>query len=180
MSIASEITRLQTAKSDLKTSIENKGVTVPSATTLDGYSALVDLISIGREYETGTYTPTVDIVQPTISFTGSHLNRPIFVGLVDAEDSVASTDSILHWFMFSFVDFSNYVWTTASTKWYARTQHGYKTSSSAGYSGYNISSQTGSTTASLPYYLSNTAFKPYAGNAYYFRSTRSYKWIAVW
>ena len=47
MSIATEISRLQTAKSDLKTSIENKGVTVPSATTLDGYAALVDQISGG-------------------------------------------------------------------------------------------------------------------------------------
>jgi hypothetical protein len=45
MSIASEISRLQTAKANLKTSIEGKGVTVPSATTLDGYPALVDAIS---------------------------------------------------------------------------------------------------------------------------------------
>lgn len=47
MSIASEITRLQQAKSDLATSIENKGVTVPSATTIDGYAALVDQIQQG-------------------------------------------------------------------------------------------------------------------------------------
>ena len=42
MSVASEITRLQQAKEDIKTSIEGKGVTVPSATTLDGYSDLAD------------------------------------------------------------------------------------------------------------------------------------------
>ena len=47
MSIASEITRLQGAKSDLKTSIEGKGVTVPSATKIDGYAALVDQIQQG-------------------------------------------------------------------------------------------------------------------------------------
>lgn len=47
MTIASEITRLQTAKANIKTSIENKGVTVPSSTTLDGYSALIDSISSG-------------------------------------------------------------------------------------------------------------------------------------
>lgn len=47
MSIASEITRLQTAKSDLATSITNKGVTVPASATLDDYSALVDSISGG-------------------------------------------------------------------------------------------------------------------------------------
>lgn len=47
MSIASEISRLQQAKSALATSITNKGVTVPTATTIDGYAALVDSISGG-------------------------------------------------------------------------------------------------------------------------------------
>lgn len=47
MSIASEITRLQNAKASIKTSIENKGVVVPSATKLDGYSTLIDQISQG-------------------------------------------------------------------------------------------------------------------------------------
>lgn len=47
MSIATEITRLQNAKASIKTSIENKGVTVPSATKLDGYSTLIDAIPSG-------------------------------------------------------------------------------------------------------------------------------------
>lgn len=47
MSIASELSRLQQAKSDLATSITNKGVTVPAATTIDGYAALVDQIQQG-------------------------------------------------------------------------------------------------------------------------------------
>lgn len=52
MSIASEITRLQTAKVALKTAIEGKGVTVPSATLLDGYADLVDDIPSGGGSET--------------------------------------------------------------------------------------------------------------------------------
>lgn len=47
MSVASEINRLQTAKADLKTAIEAKGVTVPSSTKLDGYAGLVDSIEVG-------------------------------------------------------------------------------------------------------------------------------------
>lgn len=47
MSIASEITRLQAAKAELKTAIESKGVTVPSDTKLDGYADLVDSIEQG-------------------------------------------------------------------------------------------------------------------------------------
>lgn len=45
MSIASEITRLQTAKAELKTAIEGKGVSVSSSAKLDDYAALVSSIS---------------------------------------------------------------------------------------------------------------------------------------
>lgn len=44
MTIASEITRLQGAKADIKTAIEGKWVAVPSSTTLDWYSTLIDSI----------------------------------------------------------------------------------------------------------------------------------------
>lgn len=47
MSISSEITRLQNAKADIKSSIEEKGVTVPSTATLDEYSELIDSIPAG-------------------------------------------------------------------------------------------------------------------------------------
>ena len=47
MSIASEISRLQTAKAGLKTAIEGKGVTVSDTATLDAYPALVESIQTG-------------------------------------------------------------------------------------------------------------------------------------
>lgn len=47
MSIASEISRLQTAKSDIKTAIEAKGVTVPSSAKIDTYDDYVSQISGG-------------------------------------------------------------------------------------------------------------------------------------
>ncbi len=47
MSLSSEITRLQNAKSALKTSIEAKGVTVSDSTLISGYAALVDQIQTG-------------------------------------------------------------------------------------------------------------------------------------
>ena len=47
MSLSSEITRLQNAKSALKTSIEAKGVTVSDSTLISGYSAYVDQIPTG-------------------------------------------------------------------------------------------------------------------------------------
>ena len=47
MSLSSEITRLQNAKSALKTSIEAKGVPVSDTTLISGYAALVDEIQTG-------------------------------------------------------------------------------------------------------------------------------------
>ena len=44
--IAQELTRIQTAKSDLKNAIEGHGMEVPSATTIDGYATLVDQINL--------------------------------------------------------------------------------------------------------------------------------------
>ena len=47
MSLSSEITRLQNAKSALKTSIEAKGVTVSDSTLISDYSTYVDQIPTG-------------------------------------------------------------------------------------------------------------------------------------
>lgn len=47
MSIASEIQRLQSAKADLKTAIEAKGVTVPSNATIDTYDDYIAQITGG-------------------------------------------------------------------------------------------------------------------------------------
>ena len=47
MSIQTEITRLNTAKSNILTSIENKGVDTSSVSTLDDVPALIDSIEAG-------------------------------------------------------------------------------------------------------------------------------------
>lgn len=48
MSIASEITRLQTAKDNIKSAIETKGVTVPSNASIDTYYDYIDQIEVGE------------------------------------------------------------------------------------------------------------------------------------
>lgn len=47
MSIASEISRIQSAKADIKAAIESKGVTVPNNTKLDAYAPLIRAIEGG-------------------------------------------------------------------------------------------------------------------------------------
>jgi len=61
MSIATEIQRLQQAKSDLKTSIQAKGVTVSSEVKLDEYPNLVDSIQTGGS----DVTPYKDFIEGT-------------------------------------------------------------------------------------------------------------------
>ena len=58
MSIQSEITRLESAKSAIAAAIAGKGVTVPDATLLDGMAALIAGIEAGGDFvvETGTIT----------------------------------------------------------------------------------------------------------------------------
>lgn len=75
MSIASEIQRLQTAKADLKTAIEAKGVTVPSNATIDTYDDYVAQITGGLTQDvSGTpycnSTNLVIDVQKQISIDG--------------------------------------------------------------------------------------------------------------
>lgn len=78
MSIASEITRLQTAKADLKTSIENKGVSVSASATLDDYANYVDSIHTGGSAtEDLLWTnpdPTVEFAPQTVTLSGSLLD----------------------------------------------------------------------------------------------------------
>lgn len=69
MSIATEISRLQGAKADIKTAIEGKGVSVPSSALLDSYPDYIDAIQQGGGEE--TYSDDVLL----IDFDGKVLYR---------------------------------------------------------------------------------------------------------
>jgi len=58
LSIASDLSRLQTAKANLKTSIGNKGVTVPDEAKMDSYSGYIDQISSGGATPEKGFLPT--------------------------------------------------------------------------------------------------------------------------
>jgi hypothetical protein len=88
MSIATEITRLQNAKSAIKTSIEGKGVTVPSSTTLDGYSTLIDSISSGSS--AWTKLGEKDITTASTSTSNSN------VGTISCGSAAATKDKIIY------------------------------------------------------------------------------------
>ena len=55
MSIASEISRLNTAKAGIKSAIQNKGVSVPSSSKIDGYPSLINQIQTFDPYNGHAY-----------------------------------------------------------------------------------------------------------------------------
>ena len=63
MSVQTEITRIESAKTAIATAIEGKGVTVPEGTKIDGMAPLIEAIGAGggMNFVTGTFTTTDDI-----------------------------------------------------------------------------------------------------------------------
>ena len=73
MSIATELTRIQQAKADIKTAIESKGVTVPSATTIDGYPSLVNTIQTFDPYAGHDYVEIGGLKWATMNIGASSI-----------------------------------------------------------------------------------------------------------
>lgn len=74
MSISSEISRLQSAKAALATSISNKGVTVLPSATLDSYPSLVDSIQTSGGGNTQLYK-TVTLSE---AHTSDSIGNPVY------------------------------------------------------------------------------------------------------
>lgn len=137
----------------------------------------------GLVFEQGTWTPNEDVFRPTINFTDTHTSRPFFVMIADTEETLAETDNSLFWTISSWYDaYGVGIKTTSTAYAYARVQYANKSSSSIGAGGTTVSQLVGDTNATyMGYHLSESWFKPYCGvDTRYWKSTRTYKWIAVW
>lgn len=60
MSIQSQINRINKAKNDIKTELQNKQVTVPDGTTIDGMAPLIATIKTEPNLQIKTITPTAE------------------------------------------------------------------------------------------------------------------------
>jgi hypothetical protein len=129
----------------------------------------------GLVYETGTYTPTADTAQPTISFANSHSSKPFCVLISDTSGTTQATNnSEMYWSIFDWYTLFGSTMQVGSSTYYARRQGGYKGTGSSmnATGGYDTSDSTS--------YVTSSSFKPSNGTSYYWRSGRTYKWIAVW
>ena len=131
----------------------------------------------GKEFETGTYSPTSDIAQPTISFTNTHSEAPVLVAMVDQSSTAYSNNSSVACVIFypALLFGTGYVYQN-TTKRDLVAYYSYKgSSSSLSAAGTHVVSTSVST------WVSKTGFSPYTNStSRYWRSGRTYKWIAIW
>lgn len=73
MSVATEISRLQTAKADIKTAIQNKGVVVPSSEKIDTYPTYIGQIQASDPYEGHDYVEIGGIKWATMNIGASSI-----------------------------------------------------------------------------------------------------------
>ena len=132
----------------------------------------------GLEYETGTYTPASDVAQPTISFTNTHSEPPLFAMMVDTSNTSPGSNSNIYWGIKYFSKITNSgIYYNSNSSSFANINAQYVSTSSV--SNGNYIALSDSTIVST--WASITDIKPGSNStSRYWRAGRTYKWIAVW
>lgn len=115
MTIASEVSRLQTAKSKIKTSIENKWVSVPSNAKLDSYNTYIDSIPSWTSW-LELFVPSTLILEDAISNRDNNV-----ITKEDIFDVIAPDWSkYYHYFWYDNSESSSdtyYIWCATKVAW---------------------------------------------------------------
>ena len=141
----------------------------------------------GLVYETGTYTPSTDTTQPTISFSGTHSNPPVFIAMSDTSSASGITSSSnVFWTIIDFykINGEGYPYSTSAQR-FAIVYYGYRSTNGINVSNiqtqYNSDNTGTGSTGYYRYWATASNFKPSSNStSRYWRSGRNYKWIAVW
>lgn len=115
MSVQSEITRLENAKSAIKAAIEGKGVTVPDATLLDGMASLIESIeaggSGGMKVEVFSITPADQMSAGTYEIGETTITNPHFCVCFDGTQPYSdNTDTRNYYGLMTYVGCDATLW----------------------------------------------------------------------
>ena len=83
MSIQTEITRIESAKTAIATAIEGKGVTVPEGTLLDGMASLIESIEAGINATVGTITVSSDVNNYVLTHGLGEVPKFFVIGMME-------------------------------------------------------------------------------------------------
>ena len=142
----------------------------------------------GLEYEMGTWTPTSDIDDDTITFANTHNKAPWFYMVSDVTNDLNyGTTTNINCFYNNFSQlFGDPIPSTASTIIYGFEHNRYTNSSgSLTHATTNITTPYTSTSdtsiANSRFWATETGIKAYTTNNFRkWRAGRTYKWIAIW
>ena len=149
-----------------------------NALTYEGSGNIAGLV-----YESGTWTPSEDVVDYTISFTDTHTTAPFYYVITD--DSATYSSAINSNFVCMF--FSPYLFCGAINMgadsstggFYAYTWHRYRMTDVNTLSSATNTSFT--TESNISNWATSTGIRAYCTNTTrYWRAARTYKWVAVW
>lgn len=137
----------------------------------------------GLVYESGSYAPASDTAAVYINFTGTHSTLPFFVLMWDTNHTHPGAAGYNQFYsLINLYAFGDWIATNTNTsKLYLRCVWAYTTSSSNSVSGLSITGINGSSNGNISYWLTTSKF--YANtnsSSRYWKSGRTYKWIAVW
>ena len=158
--------------------IRTKGGTSGSLSFPNGWSSAINAISGGGlEYEEGTWTPSEDIADTTISFSNSHTTPPIMVMITEtSSQSIGVADSNALLAICNPYTYLGYPIVNGTASRYGLGEYYYTSST-----GLTATVTTMSSEFTMGTYLSTTYFRAYTGGtSRYWRAGRTYKWIAVW
>lgn len=173
-------TQLDTDLASVANAIRTKGGTSAQLAFPADFVSAIAAISGGGggglEYETGTFTPASDTSNPTISFAKSHSTRP-FVALIADLGATQSNGTFIASLVVSYYDL--YGQSLFGDKLYGRYDYFRANNTAVGSTGTTCSS-TANTSGGLDYYVTNSEMKGSRSSNAYFRSSRTYTWIAIW
>lgn len=141
----------------------------------------------GLTYEEGTYSPAEDIAKPTINFTNAHSKPPCIIAMSDSTGTgyySANTNLVFGFFDTYQLTGEGYPYSSSVLR-YGNAFYAYRTSSAITTGGkpleHNYTESGSSGQEYSRYWADESSFRPYSGStSRYWRTGRTYKWIAIW